>query len=246
VLGFDDQPLFTVPYADLEAVVSELGHRSVEANAETVLHHEMVVEGIRQMGPAIPVRFGTVLSDPQNIVQALRSRLPDLSEDLKRLGDKLELGLSVLWDQADGNPEELGDQPWQDADGPGARYLRARFSQYRRDVERRDRATQIARELESKLGSLALEHRSRILPTQRLAVRVAYLVHPLEMEDFQHAFAELRQERSDLRFLLSGPWPPYTFVTKSEAHGRAVIDQLVQDAGWMADPVTAASDRRKA
>src|SRR5436309_4361847 len=81
VLGFGNRALFAVPHLDLEAVASELDHATIEPSGENVLHHEVVVEAVRQMGPAIPVRFGTVLPDPDAIMRALGSRYALLTED---------------------------------------------------------------------------------------------------------------------------------------------------------------------
>jgi len=100
-------------------------------------------------------------------------------------------------------------------DGPGAgtRYLRARLAESRREAGLRSAATAIARDVDGALGQHALEHRCAILPTARLAVRAAYLLDPAHLPDCQQSIEGLRRRRPDLRFLLSGPWPPYSFVS---------------------------------
>ncbi|MBV9282033.1 MAG: GvpL/GvpF family gas vesicle protein [Chloroflexi bacterium] len=226
VLGFRDRRLFAVSHRDLEAVVSEIEEDTLQGTEEDILRHEVVVEAVRQMGPAIPVRFGTVMRDPVAVANALGARYSTLAGDLERLGDKVELGVTILWhepaveDTAE-EDESSGEQT------PGTRYLRAKYSQYRRDAGLRDRAARLARELDGELAAHALDRRCTVLPTPRLMMRAAYLLRPPDVEAFRGAFAELKRKRSDLRFLLTGPWPPYSFVTTAEVARESGLDRLL-------------------
>ena len=42
---------------------------------------------------------------------------------------------------------------------------------------------------------------------------------------------EIRRAHPDLRFLLSGPWPPYSFVTPPEGGERSDISRGLHEAG---------------
>ncbi|MBI4492868.1 MAG: GvpL/GvpF family gas vesicle protein [Chloroflexi bacterium] len=93
------------------------------------------------------------------------------------------------------------------------RYLLARLAEDRREAELRARAGAIARAVDEALCPYALERRCTVLPTPRLALRAAYLLEPVRIGAFWAAFEQVRRARPDLRCLLSGPWPPYSFVT---------------------------------
>jgi hypothetical protein len=71
------------------------------------------------------------------------------------------------------------------------------------------------------LGPHALDERRTIMPGPRIALRVAYLLLPAGVSDFQAAFDDARRTQPELRFLLSGPWPPYSFVTVEAQDGAA-------------------------
>jgi hypothetical protein len=207
----------------MEAVISEHDQDVPQATEENMLHHEAVVEAVRSVSPAIPVRFGTLMHDRAAVASALATRYATLVNDLECLGDKVEMGLTVLWREpavanAGRQDEASRLQP------PGTRYLQRKFSQYQHDALLRDRAEQLARELDSELAPLALETRSSVLPTRRLVMRAAYLVHPSHVKPFEGAFGEIRGKRPDLRFLLTGPWPPYSFVTTTDADRRSRPD----------------------
>src|SRR5205823_8942470 len=127
------------------------------------------------------------------VAHALAERYDVLAADLARLGDKVELGLSVLWDQpiTDGEEPSPGSGDAMEAQGPGSRYLQARLAAHRRETAVRDRAGALARDLDRALSVHTLEHRCTILPTARLAVRVAYLLDPGRVPAFQETFEEI-------------------------------------------------------
>ena len=52
-------------------------------------------------------------------------------------------------------------------------------------------------------------------------------------EDFKKAFEELRSSGGDLKYLLSGPWPAYNFITLSHSvdgkfDGPDLIETILQ------------------
>src|SRR5207248_4985702 len=110
-------------------------------------------------------------------------------------------------------------------------YLQTRLAARRREAAMRERARALARELDGELSVHALDRRCSLLPTPRLAVRAAYLLEPGRVPAFQDAFAQLRRAHPDLRLLLSGPWPPYSFVTPPEGGERSAGSRQRHDAG---------------
>jgi hypothetical protein len=231
--GIDGAAVSTVPYRALAAATSPLERGALRPTAENVWRHEAIVEALLPQGPALPVRFGTVLADASAVADALAARYDVLTADLARLGDKVEFGLNVLWDPPITPGEDLapGSGAAVEAQGRGARYLRARLAAHRREAAMRERARSLARELDRDLSVHALERRCTLLPTPRLAVRAAYLVEPGRVPAFRDAFAQLDRAHPALRVLLSGPWPPYSFVTPPEGGERSASSRQRHDAG---------------
>jgi hypothetical protein len=231
--GFNGAAVSTVPYRALAAATSPLERGAPRPTTENVWRHEAIVEALRQQGPALPVRFRTVLADASAVADALAERYDVLAADLVRLGDKVEFGLNVLWDPPITPGEDLapGSEAAEEAQGPGACYLHARLAAYRREVAVRERAGALARELDRELSVHALKRRCTLLPTPRLLVRATYLLEPGHVPAFQDAFAQLRRAHPDLRLLLSGPWPPYSFVTPPEGGERLASSGRRHDAG---------------
>lgn len=227
--GIRGTALQMVAHRELRAATSAVEAIALPATVDDALTHETVVEALRQAGPALPVRFGTILADTPAVVRALAERYETLVADLVRLADTVEYGLSVLWEQLEPErtahetaPSQSAEDPGDVSSNPGSRYLHARLAEHRRDTLRRANAEQTARDLDALLRPFALDSRWTIRPASRIAARAAYLLHQSAVEPFRQAFEEGRVLNPDLRFLLSGPWPPYSFVT-APAPGGAPI-----------------------
>ena len=230
--------LAMVPWRELAAVTGRMGNDSAPLTMDAMLHHETVVEAVRRQGPALPVRFGTVFRDATAVASALADRYEPLAADLDRLGNKVELSLTALWaapvdDASASSPKEEGAPAARSA---GARYLHARAAELRRDDALRERAGIVARKLDQVLGSLALERRVSLAPMPRVAVRAAYLLDPAGVSSFRAAFDAMHRAERDVRLLLTGPWPPYSFVRRTETEsGAGSVGRLAELAQILTD-----------
>ena len=210
--------LVKVPWRGLAAVTGYVPNDTMAVSAEAVLQHEGVVETVRQHGPALPVRFGTVFRDATAVAAALAQRYEPLAADLQRLGAKVELSLTAIWATPRGDDVRAIDHvdAARAAHTAGAQYLLARAAELRREDALNEQARGVARELDTVLGWLAIERRVALLPKPGIAVRAAYLLDPADVSAFREAFEAIRGTRGELRVLLTGPWPPYSFVSPTQ------------------------------
>lgn len=233
--GFTGERLQLTEWKDLAAVTGLIEEAAVSTDTSIVLGHEAVVEAIRECVPALPVRFGTIFTDASALERALERRYTVLKSDFNRLGDKLEFGLNALWSDRDEIEEATQQAAVQTRQteglGPGSAYLWTRVEEIRRQDARRARARGAALELNSVLAPLALEYRQVLAPSPRLALRMAYLLEPGGEEAFKQAFERIRRDMRDLKLLLSGPWPPYTFVSREQPESELSLlaDTAEQD-----------------
>lgn len=229
LIGFGGQ-LQTIIWGDLGAVVSSVDASDRQdalappPSRENLLRHEAVVEAVCECSAALPVRFGTVLADSDAVSRALARHYEMLLADLARLGDKIELGVMALWRDA------RWSEPAHHSAGSGARgtaYLAARLAEHRQAEAARKRAEALAAELDAGLRPHVIESRRRLCPSERLALRDAYLAERERRGALEEAFDEVRRRHPELRLLLSGPWPPYSFVTRAEQErvpaGRGLV-----------------------
>ena len=235
--GHADVGLTRLRCGKLAAIAGPAPDDRLRLTTEAALHHEAVVEAVRLQGPGLPVRFGTVFRDAAAVECALLERYDVLAADLERIGDKVELSLTVLWPRAanDAGSEDVRATSAPSAPAMGAAYLRARAAELERSDALTERARALARELDDTLGSLALERRVAIMPKPLVAVRATYLLDPGAVAAFRAAFDAMREVRGELRVLLTGPWPPYSFVRQGESVGSTPGSGLAEIARRFTD-----------
>jgi hypothetical protein len=227
--------LAMISWRDLAAVTRRVADEGPHLTMQAVLHHEQVVEAVRKKGPALPVRFGTVFHSASSITSVLAERYERLAADLCRLGDKAELSLTALWARDEGREGRDEGCGVRNA-GSGGRYLRARAAELQLEEALEERAHSFAEKLDEVLGELSLERRVSLVPTPRVAIRTSYLIEPAKAAAFRMAFDALRREQTELRMLLTGPWPPYSFAEptredRASADGRVMrLSQFLTDA----------------
>ena len=66
--------------------------------------------------------------------------------------------------------------------------------------------------LRENLGGLIRDEQVTIRPAERLVLAAAHLIERGKITQYRQKAAETCQIRPELHFLLSGPWPPYSFA----------------------------------
>ena len=237
ISGLGARPVYLIPCRGLAAVVSDCPLRPYPADAANAARHGAVVEEAMQAGPVLPVRFGTLLGGRERVVAMLEEHYEAFAEDLGRLRGKVEMGLKVLWDvervreevraggvglsaapasavaagrSAQGSGS--GGAPANPERALGRSYLLQKLQEHRMDEAVRERGAPLIARIEADLRPLAADSRVRRFPTARLLLDGTYLVAAEASEALCRAVERLEGRMADLRFLLSGPWPPYSFV----------------------------------
>jgi len=222
--GLEGTSLFSLAYQDIAAVVSPLATSTVSPTEDNLWRHEAIVEALMADRTVLPVRFGTVLADEAAVKAVLTTHCANFVADLEQVRGRVELGLRVLW-EADhpptppsspafpevpqGHSEELrGTQA-----NSGRAYLLARLEEERQRQAQQQRAEALADEIHTPLAHKAVESTRQVLITPRLLLTAAYLVEREQVAAFRREVEALSAAYPELRFLCTGPWPAYNFVT---------------------------------
>lgn len=212
--GLGGARLRTLDRNGLAAVYSR--HRTLRPRPvpEQVLAHERIVEAIMEHGPVLPMRFGTQLDAEERLADVLVARHDELLRALERVRDRVELGVRVIAERT--VPATTASGAATDARGrrsSGRAYLLARVS----DQRRRDL---LARELHAPLAELAAGTVLREGPAPPAIVAGAYLVDAGRVEEFRARANALGERQRDVRVVVTGPWPPYSFTGEDARENR--------------------------
>jgi Gas vesicle synthesis protein GvpL/GvpF len=193
--------------------------------------HETVLEKALAGGTIVPLRICTIFTDDEGAARMLSERRSALDTALDVLDGREEWGLKLTVDRAaldaaarDRAPDDPDDQLVGRSAG-GAYMVRRR--QERQLREAADRlAGGLAEDVHARLQDWAAD--AVVNPPQNpelsghegdMLLNAAYLVEAAKVERLHELVDELRERHRELgaRIELTGPWPPYNFVPRSES-----------------------------
>jgi hypothetical protein len=199
--GIDGAPVRAERSAGLVAWVSDLT-RPPTPSLEGVRAHNAVVEAATETVTPLPFRFGQWFESTDALDRSLAERQDPLQRALQRVDRALEFGVRVL------DPAHHASPPDRTT---GRAYLEALALRARQDEADGARGLDVAAALRARLGPLVRDERVEPGGAGTLAA-IAHLVARHDTGKYRDTIMEYAKERPELRFLVTGPWPPYGFV----------------------------------
>lgn len=216
--GVGDPPsdLRAVRTKDLGAVVSDTPP-DLRAKRRDLVAHQSVLERLMADGAALPMRFGLVGPDDDQVLAALEGERDSYTTRLAELDGRLEYNLKVARPEESLLREILAES--QDVrrlseftrQNPGAQKEKMALGELvAQEIQlRNDKASD---EITAVLIPEA-ERASAADPTKAHFLNVSFLVRRDEAAAFSQAVHEEAERRGDeYEFTLNGPLPPYSFV----------------------------------
>ena len=225
LLGVGGRPVYQVAHRGLSAALSQIGPGDLDPDIPRVRAYERVVSSYHRRGVVVPMRYGCVVEQESQAIQLLEEHGPRYEALLQELDGCVEMGLRVLLPSGPwaavipGGPEasrEVAGPCPPDAaaaaDRLGLTYLTARKAHYASQDRWTTEYHQAAERCREQFTGLYVKCKTEA-PSPRLPLLSLYFLVPLPaVESFRQAFRLLTESES-ARLLLSGPWPPYNFVT---------------------------------
>jgi hypothetical protein len=204
--GLDGAPVFLTDAAHLGVWCSE--HAAPPAvDAKSVRTHNRVIESA--MSPTVtpvPLRFGQWFDTLERIRNAVDENATAWLALLDRFAGCVEYGLSVASAATHSAVQDV-----HRAAHTGREYMAALARRHAAATQRRVDAEALGGQLQEALASVVVAT-TVDYPESGGLVSIAALVARSRAGAYHDTLADLRRSRSDLSFLLTGPWPPYSFV----------------------------------
>jgi hypothetical protein len=192
---------------DLAVLVSDVETDVVQVSRENVLDHAGVVRSVFDRTTPLPFRFGTLVTE-QQLRSYVTTHKPALDAKLAHVRECVEMSVKIIWEVSRGDQHEQR-VPTQ---GPGAAFLAEKRSEILGDEIRAAEAKEISVWLHQSISGLTRDEQVNLRPSERLVLAAAHLVERAKLKQYREKMAGSRENRPELHFLLSGPWPPYSFV----------------------------------
>jgi hypothetical protein len=206
--GIRGDPVSSFTAPDLTLWV-DLQETAPPATLESVKAHHAVVRAAWSAAPAcLPARFGQWFPDRAGLEERVTRIGPALERALLSVRGAGEHGIRVL------DPETGEESRVSEPVPPrtGREYLESLERKNRARETRGDRARALAGRLEAALDGVVRAQRAEPLLTRHGLLSVAHLVSSDREEAYAKRLADFREEHQELRFLVTGPWPPYSFA----------------------------------
>lgn len=237
-------PISLQRFQDLVAVLStvsleEFSGEAAERNltdlswvGPSACRHAEVVAQASRFSPVLPLRFGTIFSSPKALQRFLVSHHDAIREFLGRVADQEEWSVKGILDRsrAKGAILDLCLADQEDrlaALPPGRRYLEEQRLQGRAEGELNGWLKGACHTITTDLGIHATDCRQRRTlphggPATEMILNLAFLIPHDKGADFlaRIELANAEYAPQGLSFLLSGPWPPYSFSPELNQAGR--------------------------
>lgn len=217
--------LSTIDFRSLSAVVAETERKdyrklSKEETVRELISHQQTIEKIMSESPILPVKFGTILKNEEEVKSVLEKGYFFLRNTLRKIEDKIELDLVCFWNEQKAaqmaSRESQEVQNWQKRIAKKGKptledkiALGKLVAQYLA-TKKEKLSSQILRMLKKE----AVKNCPHALADVNMVLNQAFLVQKENEERFNHALNIVDSQLADLvKFRLVGPLPPYSFAT---------------------------------
>lgn len=219
-IGGRGDEVYTIHHGGLAAVVSDTPMVVYDPTRENALTHEHVNETVMQEFTVIPMSFGTVFRTEDDVIEFMKDTSDALTDVLRKMRDKIEFGLKVNWDpetvlkRVEAENDEIARLKQEIMSNRATSTYFARM-QLGRLVERAmsEKSEAYVREIYDHLRECAIASRHNKPIGDKMILNAAFLVERDKADQLDERIQEIAQKyEGTLRFLYTGPWPPYNFV----------------------------------
>jgi hypothetical protein len=210
---------------DAAALVSEVSGDHVRLGREEVLVHAQVLEQALARGTVLPMRFGVVMSGPEEIrARVLDDHASELREQLADYAGKVEVRIRATYDETSLLQGVVRENP-------EIAVLREAVRRHPSDVTYYERirlgelvagAVESRRERDARMIVGALADAALAVDEgdpghERVVVQASFLVERERLAQFDRILDEVADTYGgEIRFKYTGPLPPHSFVDFAE------------------------------
>jgi len=221
-IGGRGDEVLTIGYDDLSMVVSSYPMTKFIVSRENMLAHMRVIEKVmNEFDSVLPVRFGTVASNADEIRNFLDRRLREFRSLLRNMDHKVELGVKGSWKNmkvifeeiVEENREikkvkekiqnEVGKKNIQSKTEVGKMVEEALKKKKEREAEK----------IVDALRRTAFEYKLNKIIGDEMFMNAAFLLDKGWEKEFDNIIEDLSERYRDrVKFVYVGPVPVYSFV----------------------------------
>ncbi|MGQ0561909.1 MAG: GvpL/GvpF family gas vesicle protein [Gemmatimonadota bacterium] len=205
--GIDDAPVRAQRIEGLAILVSDVPRP--EPTVKHVRQHNTVIEAaVTHDVTPVPLRFGQWAGELDSFSSVLVEKAEWYHERLTAFAGAMEFGLRVVR-PGPPPPARVVHVP---AASTGLEYMKALRERVAAERVEGEEVEQVRAGISEAVTGIVREERAENARTPRGLLTVAHLVARPDFDAYREAAQGLRNRFPELRFLVSGPWMPYSFA----------------------------------
>ena len=220
ISGISGEKLYAVTESNISAIASSFSSGGQAWAKEKVLEFASVTEKLSEHVNLLPVRFGTILKSDDAIRQLLIAHLNAFETNLRKTANKTEFGLKVLWDfektkneiKKQSRPDEISAGDYFKQRSIHTNYLFEKMKQHKLDDAVLQYVEKFIGVIKEAMQALNPDIRFKKMVSDSIMLDAVFLVNKKQHHEFRDVIISLGEQYPGLQFLLTGPWPPYSFV----------------------------------
>lgn len=218
--GIEERNVYSISAGNLCAVVSDSKIKEYILTREHVMAHQKVIEEVFKTQDVLPISFGTVVADFEELKQKiLKAKARELLSLFKAIKGKIELGLKAFWPDMRFVFQEIAKNSqtiqrlrkskkltFQEKILAGE--LTAKLLEKQREIEKE--------KIMEPLRNMAENFKEDKLWGDDMILNTAFLIKKNKEKEFDKAINTLaKQCAPGIKFIYVGPLPPFNFIKLS-------------------------------
>ena len=191
---------------EFAVLVSKFDGETVAVTRENALDHAAVVRSVLDQTTPLPFRFGTLVAE-QQLRSYIAARKPALQSRFAHVRGGVEMSVKIIRQvsaaQATAKSSEIIS---------GTTFLEVKRREILGSEQNVAEAREISTWLHEQVESVIRDEKNTVRPSEKLVLAAAHLVDRDKIPQYKEFMTKARESRPELHFLLSGPWPPYSFA----------------------------------
>jgi len=220
--GISGANLYAVSIDEISAVVSDIKRADFIADKKNAIEYAGVIENMAQQFTLLPMRFGSIMNSTEIISNMLEKNYSGFQKNLQKVENKSEFGLKIFCDTGKLKAElnlkseetsETSQKPvTENKNSVFKEYINQKLKAHRLEETLMGYIDSVIAEFNGFLIELNAEKKIKKMTTATTIIDAVFLIDKDKKAELVRAIEDMQGKYSELNFILTGPWPPYSFV----------------------------------
>lgn len=214
--GLAGSQLYALPWSNIAAVLGDYSNPDSIITRDLLLDYARIVDELFSRFTLLPFQFGSFWDSDESVIQKLSSSYESFQRNLYAVENKFEFSLKVMLDHSvpteSSGIESLDYDVFFTRHSKHTDYLLRKIREYDKNQARQTYADKLVKEISELMDIEVSSYKLKKVNSQHILLDGVFLIKKNRMEDAVRIVDEVSHKYSSLYFLMTGPWPPYSFT----------------------------------